>query len=86
MSILDFFMPNRGKSDQMKRQLVQLERKVDLILENLGLEYVAEDSIAEVKRMLDEGRKIHAVKSYWEMYPGLSLREAKEAVDSLQVE
>ncbi len=86
MGILDFFMPNRGKSDQLNRRLVQLERKVDLILDNLGLEYVAEDSIAEVKRMLDEGHKIHAVKSYWEIYPGLSLREAKEAVEALQVE
>jgi ribosomal protein L7/L12 len=84
MGILEFFTPERQRIDQLSRQLVQMERKVDLILDHLGLEFVADDALAEVRRMLDEGRKVDAVKAYRELYPGMGLREAKEKVEALQ--
>ena len=86
MGVLDFFSPDRQKLNQLNRQLAHLERKVDIILDHFGLEFVADDSMADVKRMVDEGRKIDAVKSYRELHPGLSLREAKEAVEASQTE
>ena len=84
MGVLDFFSPNRGKLDQLNRQLAQLERKVDLILEHLDLEYIAPDALIEVKHLLDEGRKIDAIKLYREHYPGMSLQQAKDAVEAMQ--
>jgi len=86
MGILGFFSSDRERLDRLSRQLVQLERKVDLMLDHMGLEFVAGDLLAQVKKMLAEGRKVDAVKLYRELYPGMSLREAKAAVEAIQAE
>jgi ribosomal protein L7/L12 len=86
MGFLDWFSPDRKELDRLNRRLAQLEHKIDLILDHLGLESVADDSLAEIKQMLSEGRKIDAVKSYRALYPGTSLRAAKEAVEAIQTE
>jgi ribosomal protein L7/L12 len=67
-------------------QLVRLEKKVDLILKHLGLEYVEDTPRCllspEVQAAaLDPGRKIEAIKLHREQ-TGVGLREAKDAVEA----
>ncbi|MER6139913.1 ribosomal protein L7/L12 [Streptomyces sparsogenes] len=69
------------KLDRTQRTAARLERKVDLILDHLGLQETQPD-LARVRALLREGKKIHAVKEYREI-TGAGLREAKEAVDRM---
>ena len=65
-------------------RLVRIERKLDLILDHLGLAY---DDAAytsplpkDVCRLADEGQKIAAIKAHREA-TGSSLLDAKNAVE-----
>ncbi|MEU1784644.1 ribosomal protein L7/L12 [Streptomyces sparsogenes] len=69
------------KVDKLNRGTAQLTRKVDLILEHLGIEEPQPD-LARVRALIVEGKKIHAVKAYREI-TGAGLKEAKEAVDRM---
>ncbi|GAA2350733.1 hypothetical protein [Streptomyces cuspidosporus] len=69
------------KVDKLNRRAAQLNRKVDLILEHLGIEEPQPD-LARVRALIVEGKKIHAVKAYREI-AGADLKEAKEAVDRM---
>ncbi|OMI41281.1 ribosomal protein L7/L12 [Streptomyces sparsogenes] len=69
------------KVDKLNRRTAQLTRKVDLILEHLGIEEPQPD-LAPVRALVVEGKKIHAVKAYREI-TGADLKEAKEAVDRM---
>jgi ribosomal protein L7/L12 len=60
-------------------QLAAVHRKLDLVLEHLG---IAAPGEAEVVQHLENGRTIEAVRAYRKQ-TGLSLLEAKEAVDRL---
>jgi ribosomal protein L7/L12 len=60
-------------------QLAALQRKLDLVVEHLG---IAAPEEAEVVRHLENGRTIEAVRTYRKQ-TGLSLVEAKQAVDRL---
>jgi len=60
-------------------RLAALERKLDLILNHLGLPN-EEDRFAEVRDLLAAGNKIGAIKLYREL-TGLGLAEAKAAVE-----
>ncbi len=62
-------------------RLRRVERKLDLVLDHLGLT-VPEPALPEVVAQLERGQKIAAVKAYREA-TGEGLREAKEAVDRL---
>ena len=67
-------------------RLARVERKVDLILKHLGIEYVAPTSpeglSEEVRRLAeDPDRKIEAIKLHREQ-TGLGLKEAKDAVEA----
>ncbi|MEU0806089.1 ribosomal protein L7/L12 [Streptomyces sp. NPDC005970] len=69
------------KIDKLNRRTAQLTRKVDLILDHLGIQE-PQPELAPVRALLAEGKKIHAVKAYREL-TGADLKEAKEAVDRM---
>lgn len=71
-------MPFFDQSLDLK--LARIERKVDLIIEHLGIEGVDELS-PEVRAALQAGRKIEAIKLY-RAETGAGLREAKEFIES----
>lgn len=64
------------------RRLVRLERKLDLILEHLGLELPEPDELQEVRDLAIAGSKIAAIKRYREL-TGASLYDAKTAIDGM---
>ncbi|MEU7054674.1 ribosomal protein L7/L12 [Streptomyces sp. NPDC046197] len=63
------------------RRIARVERKLDLVLDHLGLreEDPALDAVAGLAR---DGKKIEAIRAYREA-TGAGLKEAKEAVDRL---
>ncbi|ARF55516.1 ribosomal protein L7/L12 [Streptomyces gilvosporeus] len=64
-----------------ERKLRTLERKVDLLLEHLGIEDPSADlAFKEIDELLAQDKKIHAIKAYREL-TGAGLVEAKEAID-----
>ncbi len=61
----------------------RIERKLDLIIEHLGIRYdeAVRDGLAdEVRSLADDGRKIAAIKAHRQL-TGSSLVEAKRAVE-----
>ncbi|KAB1149435.1 hypothetical protein F7R91_06730 [Streptomyces luteolifulvus] len=70
-----------SRISRVKRQADRVERKLDLVLDHLGLslQYPRMDEVAALAR---DGRTIEAVKMYREV-TGAGLKEAKEAVDKL---
>ena len=80
-----------GAFGSLGQRLKRVERKLDLtehklavIQEHVGLDI--DDSLFEIKWLLAEGQKIQAIKAYREQHAGMGLREAKEAVDEMEVE
>lgn len=72
---------------EMRRRIAELERKVDLIMAQLGIEDVEPEAIGPVREMLEasanpDAIKIPAIKLYREL-TGTGLAEAKQAVDQL---
>ncbi len=64
-------------------RLRRVERKLDLILEHLGIRYdeaIRGDLPNEVRFLADEGRKIEAIKVHRQL-TGSSLVDAKRAVE-----
>ena len=69
----------------LKARLDQLELKLDLILESLGVRAATPPSTDledEARELLRSGRKIQAIK-LWRERTGMGLKEAKEAVEAL---
>ncbi|MFH8409429.1 ribosomal protein L7/L12 [Streptomyces sp. NPDC018019] len=64
----------------LDRRLRYMDRKLDLIMEHLGIEETGPEGMAEIDALLLKGRKIEAIKRYREL-TGAGLAEAKEAVD-----
>ncbi|MCC6675911.1 MAG: hypothetical protein IT436_02090 [Phycisphaerales bacterium] len=65
-------------------RLARLERKLDLILEHLGLELPGSDELQEVRDLAARGpaHTIAAIKRYREI-TGASLYDAKAAIDEM---
>lgn len=63
------------------RRLVEIERKLDAIMDHFGIELPAREH-DDVRDLAISGRKIDAIKRYREK-TGVGLAEAKEYVDSL---
>lgn len=64
-------------------RLSAIERKLDLIMESLGLKdpgQVAPTVMEEIQDLVRAGRKIEAIKLYREK-TGVGLAEAKAAID-----
>ncbi|MEW2402698.1 hypothetical protein [Streptomyces sp. NPDC046862] len=71
------------KVRSVDRRTARLERKVDLVLESLGVEYV-DPALDEVDTLVREGKKIQAIKRY-RIITGANLSEAKDAVERMEV-
>jgi len=63
------------------KRVARVERKLDLILDHLGLQ-ATEPWQGEVAELLRDGKKIQAIKVYREA-TGADLKEAKDAVERL---
>jgi ribosomal protein L7/L12 len=78
---------NTSDGADVHQRLEAIERKLDLIIEQLGIGGVTlgkavSDRVEEVGRLIDAGKKIQAIKLYREL-TGTGLREAKAAVDAM---
>lgn len=62
--------------------LARVERKLDLIIDSLGLEESAPADLEQVRLLAQQGRKIEAIRLYRET-TGVGLKEAKDAVDQM---
>ena len=63
------------------RRVARVERKLDLIIDHLGLR--ADDPrMNEVVALVRDGKKIQAIKVYREI-TGAGLKEAKDAVEAI---
>lgn len=70
-----------GTDPKLQYQLARIEKKLDLIMESLGLS-VPEDGMDDVRAMAAKGEKIEAIKLYRDR-TGAGLYEAKQFVDGL---
>ncbi|GAA2482262.1 hypothetical protein GCM10010406_18150 [Streptomyces thermolineatus] len=70
------------KVRRIERRAARTERKVDLLLEHLGVAGT-EEAPDRVRALLQEGKKVQAVKAYREI-TGADLKEAKDAVDRME--
>ncbi|MCX5187700.1 ribosomal protein L7/L12 [Streptomyces sp. NBC_00268] len=70
------------RARRIDRRTARLERKVDLLLEQLGIQDVdpAQDQVSALVR---QGKKIQAIKLYRDI-TGADLVEAKNAVESME--
>ncbi|MEU8590879.1 ribosomal protein L7/L12 [Streptomyces sp. NPDC048664] len=66
---------------RVDRRLVQVERKLDLVLDRLGVT-PEEPVLEQVAALVRDGRRIQAIKVYREL-TGAGLKEAKEAVERM---
>ncbi|GAA2605254.1 ribosomal protein L7/L12 [Streptomyces axinellae] len=69
------------KISRADRRVARVERKVDLILDHLGIQE-HDPWLDEVAQLARSDKKIQAIKRYREL-TGEGLKEAKEAVDRL---
>ena len=69
------------RQQRLAAQLATLERKVDAIVDHLGV-VVPEPRYPEVERLLAAGQQVAAIKAYREQ-TGTDLVTARDAVDAL---
>jgi hypothetical protein len=80
--MLNLFAGDREFTDDDSARLRRVERKLDLILRKLAIEYVEDDGFPEASRSLAAaGDKFGAIKEYRKA-TGAGLAEAKGAVES----
>ncbi|MGW7054733.1 ribosomal protein L7/L12 [Streptomyces sp. NPDC054887] len=70
-----------SKLRRTHRGITRLERKVNLVMEHLGVRD-NDPALDQVAALLSEGKKIQAIKVYREI-TGADLVEAKNAVEAL---
>ncbi|MET9964565.1 ribosomal protein L7/L12 [Streptomyces sp. NPDC006356] len=74
-------MTIQSRISQADQRVARVERKLDLVLDHLGLD--GEDPrMGEVVSLVRTDKKIQAIKVYREI-TGAGLKEAKDAVDRL---
>ncbi|WP_147471461.1 hypothetical protein [Nocardia stercoris] len=77
--------PRQPPIDQ---RLDRLERKLDLILGHLGLEYVEPGELdrlhteAEIDALVRQGNRIEAIRRYRALHPDISLMQARIIIES----
>jgi hypothetical protein len=70
-------------NNRIERKIERLERKLDLIIKHLGItDPSAMFGYSEIDELIQQGKKIQAIKRYRELDPGSGLKEAKEAVEA----
>lgn len=67
---------------RLERKIDRLERKLDLILAQLGIEDPEAIDFTDIDDLLRREQKIKAVKRFRELDPGASLKEAADAVEA----
>jgi ribosomal protein L7/L12 len=67
------------------RRLAEIERKVDLLLQQLETEDT-DVNLESVESYLARGDKLQAIKVFRELNPGTSLQEAADVVTALERE
>jgi hypothetical protein len=72
----------RAAVNRQARRLAAVERRLDLIMEHLGIREPEPEAPAGVLEELLAGRKIQAIKVYREA-TGVGLKDAKDAVELL---
>ncbi|AXB43409.1 ribosomal protein L7/L12 [Amycolatopsis albispora] len=75
------FTATDARADRLDRRLARIEEKLDALMAHQGIE-LPEPEFDDVRALLDEGKKIQAIKVYRER-TGAGLREAKEAVERM---
>ncbi|GHF70905.1 hypothetical protein GCM10010218_60300 [Streptomyces mashuensis] len=70
-----------SRIERVNRKVSRLERKIDLILDQLGLQE-ENPELARIADLARTGQKIKAIKAYRE-FTGEGLAEAKNAVERL---
>jgi ribosomal protein L7/L12 len=69
-------------ASRLERKIDRLERKLDLIIKHLG---IAGPKLAfgftEIDELIQQGKKIQAIKVYREFDRAASLKEAKDAIE-----
>ncbi|MEU8432299.1 hypothetical protein AB0F18_05215 [Streptomyces sp. NPDC029216] len=63
----------------------RLERRLGLVLDHLGIEEPEPAGLDGVRALMREGRTVSAIKAYRQI-TGAGLAEAKQAVESLDLE
>ncbi|MFJ2738172.1 ribosomal protein L7/L12 [Streptomyces sp. NPDC087440] len=81
VTLLFAFSPS-GKVNNVERRLARLERKVDLLLDHLGVAEPELPGMERVHELIRQGKKIEAIKVYREL-TGEGLKEAKDTVDRM---
>lgn len=81
-SIIMFFDNTSSGTDWRIRQL---EKKIDLILQHLGIEYEEDTFEARLKYLISLNQKIAAIKELRQK-TGMGLREAKDAIETIEKE
>ncbi|MGW6732235.1 ribosomal protein L7/L12 [Streptomyces sp. NPDC055013] len=76
------FVSVESRISRADRRVARVERKLDLILDHLGLRD-DDPRMAKVVALLREDKKIKAIKEYREI-TGVGLAEAKEAVERME--
>jgi ribosomal protein L7/L12 len=86
---MDLYSSDLAKRlDAVAQAIARLERKTDLILNQLNIEYTdyPEDSIppqlAEVYALLKQGKRLQAIQAYRKQ-TGAGLEEAKTSIESI---
>ncbi|GGX13123.1 hypothetical protein GCM10010297_38290 [Streptomyces malachitofuscus] len=74
-------MTIRNHLSRADRRAARIERKLDLVLDHLGL-HDEVPGLDEVRTLVHEGKQVQAIKLYREN-TGADLLEAKQAVDRL---
>lgn len=71
----------QSRVSQVDQRVARVERKLDLIIDHLGLRD-DDPRMGEVVALLRDGKKIQAIKVYREI-TGVGLKEAKDAVERI---
>ncbi|ELS54781.1 ribosomal protein L7/L12 [Streptomyces viridochromogenes] len=71
----------QSRVSQADQRVARVERKLDLIIDHLGLRH-EDPRMGEVVALLRDGKKIQAIKVYREI-TGAGLKEAKDAVEAM---
>ncbi|MEU2511180.1 ribosomal protein L7/L12 [Streptomyces syringium] len=79
LGLLGWSIENR--IDRLNRKIARLERKIDLIVEHLGVPD-EEPELTRITELACSGEKIKAIKAYREL-TGEGLKESKDAVERL---
>ncbi|MFI1165035.1 ribosomal protein L7/L12 [Streptomyces sp. NPDC020801] len=79
--VLVGLVSDASRFSRADRRIARVERKLDLIIDHLGLRE-EDPALDEVTGLVRAGKRIEAIKVYREA-TGAGLKEAKEAVDRI---